>query len=258
MAVDRIDAHQLIERFKDIEKRKFPNILVRSLNDSAFDVRQHLTDKLPSIFDRPVPLTLRSILVRKASLEQEAPTAEVFLRDEASKGVPPSKYLRAEIFGGPRRAKRSEVLLQREGILGSNERWVLGRGAREDASGNLPGGIVTAVLSDLGAQFDPLQNSKPESRRKRKVRNRKKAGSGVYFYNRAKRGRLVRGIYERKTRGFLGPSKGGQGGVNLIMAIVGTTNYQKRFDFFGMARERFYRIFPENFRLQMLKFFGHD
>ena len=61
--------------------------------------------------------------------------------------LPPGKPLLSEVRGGARRAKRSEVLLQRAGVLPAGWLTVPGRGARLDAYGNLQRGQLLQILA---------------------------------------------------------------------------------------------------------------
>lgn len=243
----RIDSSQLEKSFNQYAQGDIAVALVRALNDVAFDARVAWQEAMPQLFDRPVPLTLDAVIYKKASIQE--PVAEVFIRDQATKGTPPAKYLLPQVLGGTRGGKRSENLLRAAGILGGGEFWVPGQQARLDAHGNLPKGVVTAILSDVHAQFDPLQNSTVESRAKRvrrgsggrtktpkggilkEIKRKARSRGGVYFLSRGKGTQvgprriqhLSRGIYERITTGFGGT-------VRMVMAFVKNVSYQKRFD----------------------------
>jgi hypothetical protein len=243
-----VDVRPLLERAAEIEKRHIPFVAVQTTNDAMFDVRAEWQQALPKVFDRPTPFTLNSVLYRKATLQN--PVAEVFLRDEISDGIPPAKYLDVQVRGGQRAAKRSETLLRTANVLGDNEFVVPAVGAPLDQYGNLPGSIITAILSDVQASFDPANRSTRETRARRARRNRKREGSGVYFYNAQKRGKLPRGIYERRSRGFVGPSRGFRGdrGLRMILAIVGRQTYQPRYNVFDMARRVFHASFQRRWQ----------
>lgn len=230
-----INVEALMLDFDEIARKHVPEAVTRALNDTAFDTRGAWKDEALRVFDNPTSLTLNAILYKKAT--RLVPAAEVFVRDEALKGTPPSKYLFAQVEGGGRRPKRSENLLRRAGILGENEFWVPGRSAPLDAFGNLPGATVRTILSDVQASFDEKQRSTRESRGKR-ARRRKQRGK-VYFYNRAKRGNLPRGIYERIDTAF-------GSAVRTVMHIVSKTQYRKQYDVYALARRVFDDRYPQN------------
>jgi len=231
-----------VKTLSDLEKKDLPYILTVAQNDTAFDIQNGWREELPRVFDRPTALTLNAVLYRRAT--KAKPVAEVFIRDEASKGTPPSKYLYPEVAGGPRRPKASEQRLRSAGILGPGEFWVTGRGAPVDAFGNLPGKVLRTIISDLQASFDPSQNTTEASRAKRL--KRKKVRGGHYFYNLARRGRLSRGIYERIETGF-------GSAVRSILIPVNQVSYATRFDAFKLARQIFDRRFPSNLQIALAK-----
>lgn len=235
-----IDARAFVKDMSDIEKLQFPYACMQTLNEAAFDVRTIWEEDIPQVFDRPTELTRKAVQYKKATKQNLV--AEVFLRNEASGGTPPARYLEAQVIGGQRRAKPFENLLRRAGVLGANEFAVPGKGVKLDAFGNLPKGMVTAIVSDVGAHRDPLQNSSRESRGKRA--RRKKRFGGVYFYNRAQRGRLPRGIFNRIKTGF-------GSGVQSALIFVKSTSYTPRFKVFDLARQAFDESFRRRFPINL-------
>lgn len=267
----KFDDSGLKQSFARYEQRDIPVALVRALNDVAFDASQEWRTQMPQIFDRPVSLTLNAVRWNKASVAK--PVATVFILDEIGKGTPPAQYLLPQAEGGTRRGKRSENLLRRAGILGPNEFWVPGQQAPLDTHGNLPPGVVTTILSDVQASFDPLQFSTRESRAKRvrrgsggrsklkggrldgggilkAIKRKQKTRGGVYFLSRGKGTQigpnriqhLSRGIYERITTGFGGT-------VRMVMAFVKSVSYRKRFDPLAITQRVFDTEFEERFRV---------
>jgi hypothetical protein len=238
----RLDATSLLREFSDIEKRQLPYATMRALNDAAFQTRQAWRDAMPKVFDRPTRMTLNAILYTKAKKDQV--WAEVFVRDQATKGTPPNKYLFWEAQGGQRRAKGSEVLLRRMGILGGGEYTVPGKGVQLDQYGNVPSRVISTILSDLGARRDPSQNTTLASR-KRRERRRDVTKSAVYFYSRGPSGdrgdgrpqHLPRGIYSRRR----------DEGVRPILAIVNAATYKPRYPVFDLAEQIFRARFASLF-----------
>lgn len=250
----QIDARELVANLADIERRQFPFAVMQTINDALFETRDEWQDTMSRVFDRPTRWTLQAVLYRKAT--KESLYGELFLRDEVGDGIAPDKYLRFEVRGGQRAAKRSEVLLRRAGILGGGEFIVPARRAPLDEFGNVPARTITAILSDLQAQFDETQNSTLKSRRSRLGKNRKgrlfkradlKVRRGrrraVYFYNPKQRGKLPRGIF-RKVRTAFGVSLEG------VLMIVRGTHYEPIYDVFAISNrvfnESFARRWPDN------------
>lgn len=232
-----IDAAALVANLSDVEKRQFPFAVMQTLNEAAFEVRKGWEKEIPAVFDRPVPLTQRAVQYRKAT--KQTLVAEVFLRNEADKGLAPVKYLAPEVEGGPRAAKRSEVLLRRAGVLGPGEFAAPAEDLKLDEFGNIPGTLMRTILSDVQATADPLDRSNRKSR-KRRSRRKDPAKRWVYFYNRAKRGNLPRGIFRRMRESDDGKIVHT---VEGVLFPIPAPDYDKRYRVFDLAQ----RLFPEAF-----------
>lgn len=237
------DARPLIRHLDNVGKRQLPFATMQALNQTMFEVHAGWGDEIEKVFDRPTSFTRRSVLYKKATKQRLE--AQVFVRDEAAKGNPPARYLQPEAIGGPRRPKPYENDLRAAGVLGQGEYTVPARGMRLDGSGNIPLGVITAILSDLQASKDERQRSTRESRGRRARRRSLKRS--VYFYwpgdtgQGRTRHRLPRGIYERIATGF-------GSGIRMVLAIVSDTpTYSVRFDAYGLARKIFHARFPINF-----------
>lgn len=230
----QIDTRRLIRSLDQAGRKQLPFATMQALNRTAFELRGAWGDEMRRVFDRPTSLTLNAVLYRKAT--RTVLMAEVFLRDEATKGTPPAKYLRPNVIGGARSARPHEKLLRLAGVLGPSEYVAPGRGVQLDAAGNVPAKVISAVLSDLTASRDPQRNSTRQSRGKRA--RRKKARGGVYFYNRARRGNLPRGIYERIGTGF-------GSAVRSVLCPVSSVSYQQSYDVLRIADRLFAERFPQ-------------
>lgn len=106
-----------------------------ALNRTAELARNVLQVEMHRVFDRPKPFTLKSIFIRRATKRDL--TARIFHSDKVS------PYLQAEIEGGKRDEKRSEIKLG-EGVL------VPTRNVRLDSYGGVSRAYLARVLS--GAQ----------------------------------------------------------------------------------------------------------
>jgi hypothetical protein len=181
-------------------------------------------------FDRPTSFTLNSLFLKSAT--KVKPVAEIRVKDEASKSVPPSKWLAPEIYGGARNAKRFEQRLRYAGILGPNQYALPGGAAKLDAYGNMSKGQLVAILSDLQAHFDPKANSTAKSRKSRERRNSRQGKSGgVYFAVTTRRGALRPGVYERTSFGF------GSSARPVLIFTDKAPTYQKRLKFLETAQD---------------------
>lgn len=231
-----IDARELVKKFTDLERAGLARAALRALNFSAFDVRQEWLKIIPTVFDRPVPLTQRAPLYKKATIEKLV--AEVFIRDDATKGTPPAQYLLPQVVGGPRAQKRSERSLNRVGLP---PYFVPGKGARLDRYGNIPGGTITAILSDLRAHVDPHSRSNEASRARRRRR-----GKSTYFALREPRGNLKPGVvYERVGSAF------GSGVRSVLFGVNRAPTYFPRYDVFALTESIFHDLFEFKFRQEL-------
>ncbi|MEO6518829.1 MAG: hypothetical protein ABIO17_07550, partial [Pseudoxanthomonas sp.] len=169
------------------------------------------------------------------------------LRDQATNGTPPAKYLLTEVEGGTRRKTGLEILLQSKGAMPAGMFAVPGQGAELDAYGNIKKGQISKVLSQLGARNDPLQNETETSRdRRRRLAAKKGIRGGEFFVLKAKRGRMLPGIYERIVTGF-------GSAVRSLFIFVPRTNYKPRYDIFGMAQRTWDKLMPFHFQRELDK-----
>jgi len=99
--------------------------VARALTRTAKAAQAEIS-KIPATFQSVVPLTARAVLMKPALAADGIAGMEamVYIRNEAPKGTPPSKYLRAEILGGARHDKRSEHAFQSAGIMQPGQQWV--------------------------------------------------------------------------------------------------------------------------------------
>lgn len=171
------------------------------------------------VFDRPTPFTVNAFWFRSAT--NANPVAEVGIKDFASKGTPAIKYLRAEIFGGTRRQKRSEKAFARTALSGNRGFWVPGPGVTLDAYGNVPGSVIRRILSDVRADGEVgyLAN-----RTARSVKRNKRYRAERYFVPTLASG-LAPGVWVERPRGSRR--------IMPALLFVTGVSYTRRFDFFG-------------------------
>ena len=225
-----------IKALREFADRDLKYAALQTLNQLAFGMRGAWEKRAGERFDRPVPLTRRAALYTKANIDNL--TARIFIRDEAFKGTPPSRYLLPQVKGGARRQKPIERRLAAQGLIGANEFVVPGAGVKLNTYGNISAGLYQRILSRLGAQFDRYQNTPRRSPKRR--------GSGAdYFALRDRRGRLPRGIYQRFA-------SGAGSTVKPVLLFVSRAMYRPRYDVFDVGRdyfnENYNRLFEENYR----------
>jgi hypothetical protein len=206
---------------KEIEayQRELGFAKVVALTRTAFATAyEFLPEEAVRVFDRPTRWTLKGFYARPATKSQE--TFEVGIKDGGA--MPAAKFLRAEVFGGSRRQKRSERALTLSGLMGDAGFWVPGPGVRLDAYGNIPGGTMRRILSDLkadrGAGYDANRSTRSTKRNKRYAQER-------YFVPKAG-SKLHPGVWVRR-------------GAKIAPALlfVNAVSYDPRFDLFGKGRQ---------------------
>ncbi len=239
----QFDDGRVFERqLTELERSQLPFAAMQAANATAFAVRERWAEEMPRVFDKPTSLTLRAVLYRKAT--RQDPGALVFIRDEAYKGTPPAKYLLAEVYGGQRRHKAFERRLHAAGVLPAGMYAVAGKGAPLDAHGNVPGRVVTQVLSALRANPDAYSNVSEASTRRRRAKRASRGGE--FFALKQARGRLKPGVYERIQTGF-------GSAVRSIFRFVERAGYRPRLDIFGLAERLYRQQFPFHFEREFGK-----
>ncbi|NLA67365.1 MAG: hypothetical protein GX856_03805 [Gammaproteobacteria bacterium] len=243
-----VDADNMLGRqFTELERHNLPFAIVQACNATAFEIRETWKRTAPRVFDRPTRMTVNAAQYRKATRDRLY--AEVFIRDEAHKGTPPSKYLFPQVEGGERTAKGMERLLMSKGAMPQGMFAVPGKGVELDAHGNVRAGQVRQILSQLGAGLESgYVSNESEASRGRRLRRQAKRGDrgGNYFVIKQKRGRLLPGVYERLVTGF-------GSGVRSIFVFVRSVRYRQRFDIYGLAQRQWDRLMPFHFRRELQK-----
>lgn len=236
-----VDADNMLARqFTELERQNLGFAVMQACNATAVEIRGEWARVVPRVFDRPVPMTARAAQYKKATRQKLF--AEVFLRDEATGGTPPAKYLLPEVEGGQRRKKGFEILLQQKGAMPAGMFAVAGQGAPLDRHGNVRAAQVSKILSQMGARQDPLQNQTDASVKRR---GRRKRG-GDYFAVQQKRGRLLPGIYERIGFAF-------GSAVRSIFIFTRSANYKPRYNIFALAQRAWDKLMPFHFNRDLAK-----
>lgn len=214
-----------LARLTDLERNQLPFATALALTRVAEDVKARLQGEMRSVFDRPTPYTLDSLRLIPATKERLS--ARVWIKDEADKASPATRWLTPEVFGGNRREKRVETLLQNRGLIGSGRYITPAKGAKLDRYGNLNRGQLQQILSGLGAQFDRYSNS-TDSRRSR--------GNRVRFF-----------VMRKAGRAFAIGERLGKRSIAVRLAIVARPNYSTRLDFFAIGEAEARARLPSRF-----------
>ena len=182
----------------------------------------NLKHEMRDIFRSPTPYTLSSLFVRPATKTNL--TAEVKLKDYATKATPAATYLAPQIKGGTRPMKRFERAMQSVGALPPGYRIVPGGGAKLDSYGNMNRGQIVQILAYFRTfpEAGYKANMTAAGRAKMALGTKKKPGFR-YFVGRPG-DRMPLGVYQ-SMRG------GGPGSLKPVMVFVRTASYRKIFDF---------------------------
>lgn len=189
-----------------------------AIEDTAKQARKRMQDEMKSVFDRPTPWMLKSVSYQ---VDRGKLTAQILPTYSNQQQREPQKVLRAQAYGGQRRAKGMENVLRRAGLLPAGWFAMPGQGARLDSYGNVSAGQVKQVMS----QLQLLQKGNMASG-KRGQRAQQRAGGRFFVVPVGSRGQP--GIYQR---GLAGRS------VVPIFIFASRANYQVRFDLDKVAHQ---------------------
>ena len=108
----------LIGKVDEIEKFLLPRAANSALHKAVFETSRELSHWAQIKFESTVPFTLKSFLYKKPTPVGGGIEASVFIRDDAPKGNPPSRYLAPQIAGGRVYRTRFQQRLEQKGVLG--------------------------------------------------------------------------------------------------------------------------------------------
>ena len=240
-----IDLSGLTQTFSKVEREHLPRIQADAVNRAAEYTRDVLTATIPKVFDNPVSFTRRAVFLTRYVNKNGPYVRDVFLRDEATKGTPPVKYLAPNVDGSNRRVKRFERALRSSGALGPSEWAVPAKSYKLNAYGNISSGVYTRILSQLRASPDPLQNAPSRARTQGARRSKTE-----YFTVRAG-SPLPLGIYQRtgSRTGKRGEQIVQRGVKPVLVFTKDSPDYKRLFQFREIARREYVSEFVKQFRL---------
>ncbi len=198
----------------------------RALNDTAFAARAELQKTIRAVFDRPTRWAQNAPWVEKAKPKKLSAWVSL---DNWRRASSQYTYLIPEIEGGPRKPKRSEILLRQRGILPGDRFIVPAAGARLDAYGNISRGQMQQILAQVRAHFDPHQRT-PLNRR-------------TEYFHKIIGG--TNGIWRRVG-----------GGILPVLVFVRQPVYRKRLPFVEVTQQTVDRQWPANFSKQLAHAFS--
>lgn len=204
-----------------------------ALTATAEKVKDAEYREMLSVFDRPTPYTLNSLLVKGPTSDSDQ-TAIVWLKYDASRGTPADKYLNPQIHGGSRPLKRFERALRAVGALPDGYFAVPGSGAKMDAYGNMQVGQIIQILSYFQANPRARANTSEKGRARLAKTTLSRQGF-AYFVGKPGGGRLPLGVWQLFFQ---------QKQIQAILIFVRGVHYDKRFDFDEVGRATVQREFP--------------
>ncbi len=183
--------------------------LSKAVFNTSHDARKATIDEMKEVFDRPTPYVIRGVKAKVQGLE-----ADIGF-EEFPVGKSPAEIVYPHVEGGGRPMKRSEKYLRTY--------WVPGKGATLNQYGNIPGSMITQILSQLGKfpEVGYLANitARSKKRKKGRIRNFFIVGPGNTG--------LRPGIWERISGGRVKP----------ILIFVQNPTYHKRFRFYDVVKK---------------------
>lgn len=231
-----VETKKLLYRLEQLRLKAVPYAVAMAMTWTSKQAAEAVKQEVDKKIDAPTPLTQRSSRYKVANKERTE--YDVYIQDEASKGVPPSKYLRPLFEGGYRANKRSENQLRRKGMLPPG--WQMYPGADQlDRYGNLRGGggRYVQILSGLEAfQERGFQMNRTAASGKRKGNTQRE-----YFILYSVKTKTPIGIYTRSGRG-------GRDVKQILAFTPKRARYTKLFDFKGIINRVFRERFDANFQ----------
>jgi hypothetical protein len=202
---------------------QLPYVMAVSLTKTAQAAKADLRQEMVRVFDRPTPYTLNSLYIQPATKQRLM--SRVYIKDEAGKGNPATKFILPEVEGGKRSLKGFEVALQRRGVLPAGMYCVPGAGVKLDRYGNIPGSTIVQILSYFKAFSEVGFTANITAKGKAK---KLKKGT-AYFAITKEGGHLAPGIYHRASSAWGAP-------IKPIIMFVRQPGYRTRFRFYDVGQ----------------------
>jgi len=206
--------------------------LATALTWTAWDARAEVQKEMDSAFDRVTPWMRRSIYVDRATVQNPESGVKVSKWKGNGNNNPAARTLMPHVRGGERDQKAFEWKLQRAGVIRAGQSVMPGSGVRRNRYGNMTGGQVVKLLSNMNAHTEQGYTM-----------NTRKASKRVQFLKRDKSGKPI-GIWERRSRRKVVP----------ILAIVDkAARYKKTFDYYGVIQRVRDAKFQDQYRRALKK-----
>jgi hypothetical protein len=255
---------EVLSLFTD-KRQKY--IIQNTVNDAAFHALKNLRADTARYIDRPIPFTVNSSRVFKATQANLVATIDYKSGAGRNPGAAAEDYLKPGVYGGERRHKRFEAALIYRGLIPKGHYVVPSENVALNQYGNVKGSLYTTILSFVGATYDTLQQRNLSKYAKYKATSkaaRKKDFAGFVKAEDRKRERAARyyvfikgqgnwtggsGVYERTTT--LGGKRNSS--FKLIFHIVSKVSYRKTFPFYEILNTASKAALPEAFKAAVTK-----
>ena len=196
---------------RNLAEEQMPYAMMLTLNNAAFAIQKQQKERIPTVFDRPTPLTKGAFRVEKATKQKL--TSIVYV--DPKRAV----ILKTHEEGGKRGDQRLEWFLKSKGWLAGGGRAVPTDKMPLNSYGNPKVAEVNKIIAGLPA----IGGVKGDKKR--------------HFVITDSRRGLSPGVYRTLSR-----SKGAA--IMKLYHFVSRAEYQKRLGFEESARAEAIRIFP--------------
>lgn len=218
-------------------KRKMPGVITNSLNATGKQVRTDSRAIITRAFNNPTKPTISATWVERA--KESKPEIMIYLRETTTgkSRVAPVQWLKAQVHGGPREPKASEKRMRMSGRMLSNQFYIVNPKHRSAKTGNITGGKVEAILSQLQSAelyAGYTANQTPGSKKKGRKKNQ--------YFTISKAGRPV-GVFVRK----------GKTTENVLGFMNRSPQYRVRLPFYDYTTQLFNKHWPDNWRANLKK-----
>lgn len=213
---------KVVAALRKLAGRDTHTAFAQALTDTAKQTRKRMQDEMRATFDRPTPWIIKSVSYK---VDETRLSAQILPTYFGGNPVDPQQVLQAQAFGGPRRAKRAEVVLRQVGLLPAGWVTVPGQGARLDAYGNMQAGQLIQILGQLRATTT-AGYARNMAHGKRGIKTQERAGGRFFVIPPG--GRTQPGVYQRE---FMGR------GITPVLIFVAGANYRARLDMDKIARD---------------------
>lgn len=263
----------LKSRLSDLEKTQFPFAVALALTRTARKAKTAIYGQFRSKFDRPTPFIMDgsipgmegrddqgSLRVEKATPQRWS--AMVKLKDftDGKQKIAADPLLRHHFFGGTRVHKVLERELLRLRFMDSGEYIVPGAAAKLDRYGNISGGQIQQIRSQLRIETLGASNSASNSRRSKA--NQARAGVMFWSYGNGtdiarkptqranfETGRYETGRIQHLPKGLY--VRDGRHVHPILFVIKGAPTYKKLFDLQQIAADALRQHFNTEFKMAL-------